>query len=85
MSAGESANSGSPQDLGRRLEDRLADLRSKLQLGQRRLRELEQEQAVLQQQVLRISGAVQALEEVLMGAANTDAGGTTSMAAPPPA
>jgi len=47
--------------------DRLTVLRHELQLGEARLLELQREQAQLQQTVLRISGAVQVLDELLAG------------------
>jgi hypothetical protein len=40
-------------------------LRHELQLGETRLREVEREQAQLQQTLLRISGAVQVLQELV--------------------
>jgi hypothetical protein len=57
-------------DLGQRAGDRLAVLRHELQLGEARLRELEREQLQLQQTLLRISGAIQVLEELVGGAAS---------------
>jgi predicted nuclease with TOPRIM domain len=47
------------------LEKRLAELRAELESGQRALAELEQKQAALRDTMLRISGAIQVLEEEL--------------------
>jgi len=47
---------------------RLADLKSEYQAGQKMLADLEAKQADLRQTLLRISGAIQVLEE-LLGAA----------------
>jgi len=48
-----------------KLERRLAELRAEYESGQRALVELEQKQATLRDTVLRISGAIQVLEEEL--------------------
>ena len=48
-----------------RAEDRLTVVRYELQLGESRLCDLEREEAALRQTVLRISGAIQVLEELL--------------------
>ncbi len=50
------------------IENRIAQLKSELESGQRMMLELEQQKARLQEQLLRISGAVQVLEELLAGA-----------------
>jgi prefoldin subunit 5 len=47
------------------LEQRVSELRAEQQKGQQMLAELEAKQAELQQTVLRISGAIQVLEELL--------------------
>jgi predicted nuclease with TOPRIM domain len=47
------------------LEKRLAELRKEFESGQARLRELETEQAYIRETMLRISGAIQVLEEAL--------------------
>jgi hypothetical protein len=47
------------------LEKRLAALRAEHESGQRALAELEEKQAVLSTTMLRISGAIQVLEEEL--------------------
>lgn len=52
-------------DLRRRLHDRLEVLRHELQMGEDRLRTLERETVSVQQTVLRISGAIQVIEELL--------------------
>jgi predicted nuclease with TOPRIM domain len=44
---------------------RLASLRKEFEAGQARLRELETEQAYVRETMLRISGAIQVLEEVV--------------------
>lgn len=47
------------------LESRLAELKSELQAGEKLMAELNTKQATLQQTMLRISGAIQVLEEML--------------------
>jgi predicted nuclease with TOPRIM domain len=47
------------------LRCRLEELRKEFETGQTRLRELEMQQANLKQTLLRISGAIQVLEELL--------------------
>ncbi len=49
------------------LEQRLNELKAEFQAGQKMLVELEAKQANLQQTLLRISGAMQVLEELLNG------------------
>lgn len=51
------------------LEQRLNDLRDEYQTGQKMLAELQAREADLQQTLLRISGAIQVLEEMLATAA----------------
>lgn len=60
------------------MEQRLEELREQLELGEKRLRELEEERAELQQTMLRIAGAAQVLDELL-------AAETSNGAAPPEA
>jgi len=50
------------------LEQRLAELRSEYQAGGKMLADLEAKQAELKQTMLRISGAIQVLEELLSAA-----------------
>jgi predicted nuclease with TOPRIM domain len=47
------------------LEERLAALRAEYESGQKMLADLDQRAAVLRETVLRISGAIQVLEEEL--------------------
>jgi len=47
------------------LQRRLEDLRQEYELGKAKARELEKQQTQLQQTMLRISGAIQVLEEEL--------------------
>ena len=49
------------------LQARLDELKRELEAGQAKLRGLELEQAQVQETVLRISGAIQVLEEMLSG------------------
>jgi hypothetical protein len=51
--------------LPQRLEQRLKALRDELETGQKMLADVEARRAELQQTILRISGAVQVLEELL--------------------
>jgi hypothetical protein len=48
-----------------RVERRLGELRAEYQAGRKMLARLEAEQADLEQTLLRISGAIQVLEELL--------------------
>ncbi len=47
------------------LERRLDELKKEFEAGQNRLRDLEMQQAHLRETLLRISGAIQVLEELL--------------------
>ena len=58
-----------------KLEQRLNDLKQEFESGQKMLADLEAQQADLQQTLLRISGAIQVLEEMIAG--ETAAGGAT--------
>jgi hypothetical protein len=51
--------------LRQQLEQRLSELKSEYQAGQKMLVDLEAQQAELRQILLRISGAIQVLEELL--------------------
>jgi chromosome segregation ATPase len=53
------------------LEQRLKELRSEFESGQKALAELENKQANMRNTLLRISGAIQVLEEELAKAANS--------------
>ena len=48
-----------------KLEERLNELKAEFEAGQKMLAELEAQRAELQQTVLRISGAIQVLEELM--------------------
>lgn len=50
------------------LEQRLQTLRNEFETGQAQLRGLERQQMLLRETLLRISGAIQVLEEALAGA-----------------
>ena len=52
-------------DVRQSMRERLAELQRELATGRERLHELERETGQVQQTVLRISGAVQVLEELL--------------------
>lgn len=47
------------------LQKRLEELKKDFEIGQARLKELETEQAYVRETMLRISGAIQVLEEAL--------------------
>ena len=49
----------------KKIEERLTSLRAEFEAGQRMLTELEMKQANLRETLLRISGAIQVLEEEL--------------------
>lgn len=55
-----------------KLEKRLEELKKDFEKGQARLRELETEQAYTRETLLRISGAIQVLEEALEQEATPD-------------
>lgn len=55
------------------VERRVDELKAERQKGQQLLAELEARQAELQQTLLRISGAIQVLEELLVGAKSGEA------------
>jgi len=57
-----------------RIQTRLTELRDEYAAGQKVMAELQNRQAELQQTLLRISGAIQVLEEMLPGADSATAG-----------
>jgi DNA repair exonuclease SbcCD ATPase subunit len=67
-----------------RLERRLAELRREYDAGQQALADLERQQAQLRDTMLRISGAVQVLEEELARADAAPVGDAPDPAAPEP-
>jgi predicted nuclease with TOPRIM domain len=58
-----------------KVEERLQELRSELDSGRSLLEEIETKKANLQSTLLRISGAIQVLEELLASENESDAGG----------
>jgi hypothetical protein len=56
------------------LEQRLLQLKTELETGQKMLAELEQRRVNLEQTMLRIAGAIQVLEELLAADTGTSAG-----------
>jgi hypothetical protein len=56
------------------VQSRLADLRREYELGQRRLQELLEQEVAIRETLLRISGAIQVLEELTGRATSTQAG-----------
>ncbi|KFA94820.1 hypothetical protein [Archangium violaceum] len=64
------------------MEERLAQLKSELQNGERMMSELSSKQLTLQQTLLRISGAIQVLEELLAQSASIPPGSGSSSCAP---
>lgn len=63
-----------------RLEQRLKDLKAEFESGQKVLLELEKQQANVRETLLRISGAIQVLEEEL---ANSEQGATAAKSPAP--
>lgn len=57
------------------IEARLEELRREFETGNTRLRELEDQATMLRQTLLRISGAIQVLEEALAATGAQPAGG----------
>jgi len=68
------ANTSGPP-LRDQLDARLGELRREYQLGQGQLRELSRQEAALRETLLRISGAIQVLEELLGHSAAPDRAG----------
>jgi predicted nuclease with TOPRIM domain len=62
------------------LEERLRELRSEFESGQKMLAKLEVEKENLTQTILRISGAIQVLEELLEAADSTAPADSQSVA-----
>ena len=54
------------------LQQRLQELQAEFEAGQKQLADLEQQRATLEQTLLRISGAIQVLEEELAKVNQTD-------------
>ena len=61
-----------------KLEERLRELRSELESGRALLDEMETKKANLQSTLLRISGAIQVLEEMLAADNPSEAGAKTT-------
>ena len=59
------------------LTNRLQELRAEFEAGQKKLADLEGQASNLRTMLLRISGAIQVLEEELAKANGADAGGAT--------
>jgi predicted nuclease with TOPRIM domain len=59
--------------LREQLRRRLEELKKEFETGQARLQELEMQEARLRETLLRISGAIQVLEETLAEESNSDA------------
>jgi len=65
------------------LDQRLKQLKAEFEAGQKMLADLEAKQANVRETMLRISGAIQVLEELLAGAASEGADGAGSLEEPP--
>lgn len=67
------------------IEQRLAELKTEFDAGQKMLAELDQKRASLEQTLLRISGAIQVLDELLdpSPGAQADRNRSASSSAPP--
>ena len=61
-----------------KLRRRLEELKKEFETGQTRLRELEAEQSYMRETLLRISGAIQVLEEALSPETNPDEAATST-------
>lgn len=64
------------------VERRVSELKAELHKGQQVLAELEAKEAELRQTLLRISGAIQVLEELLAGAAPQNGAAPTTVSDP---
>jgi hypothetical protein len=62
------------------MNERLAQLRAELEKGQQRLRMLDHERQDVRDTMLRISGAIRVLEEMLEHSANEPAAAETPLA-----
>ena len=65
------------------LQLRLEELKKEFDVGQTRLQDLDRQQAALRETLLRISGAIQVLEEMLISAEQTPAPPTRSASSLP--
>ena len=65
------------------IRNRLDTLRKELEAGQTQLQDLERQQAYVRDMVLRISGAIQILEEVLKAAGKEGNEGSEPANSPP--
>ena len=64
---------GTRNTLREQLQQRLEELKQEFESGQARLRELEVQETRLREMLLRISGAIQVLEETLAAGADQNA------------
>jgi hypothetical protein len=64
------------------MEQRLTELKAEYEAGRKMLAELEAKQANLQQTLLRISGAIQVMEELLSAAPQSESGDRAPVAEP---
>ncbi len=71
--------------MNERLEQRLEELRQEFESGQKVLAELETKQAQVKETLLRISGAIQVLEEMLKEPPPADQGEPSALTGPPEA
>ena len=63
------------------LQRKLDELKKEFEVGQNRLRELETEQAYVRETMLRISGAIQVLQELIEGPKQGDRDGDRTLEA----
>ena len=71
-----------PEVSPEQLRARLAELQRELELGERRLQQLELEKVQVRDTLLRISGAMQLLQELLGESPAAGSGGDNSVPAP---